>query len=224
MPGKFIVIDGTDGSGKTVQTTMLIDRLTKEGHAVVVEDFPRYKEPSSYFVSKMLKGEYGTLAEQPPHRSSYFYALDRFDASFGMKENLNNGKIIVSNRFTSSNIGHQGAKFSSIDERKEFFIWLDHLEYEEFSIPRPDRVFFLHVPVEKSLELIEERLINKERTEKDIAESNPEHLRQASISYNLACDTFPYWERIECMENTNMRSKEDIHEEIYQKTLELLID
>src|SRR2546423_12717689 len=126
--GKFIVLEGTDGSGKTTQFKKLIDRLEKE-HEVTTFDFPQYAKPSSYFVKEYLNGRYGTLAEVGPYRASIFYALDRFDVGREISKWLKEDKIIVSNRYVSSNMGHQGAKIKDIKERKEYFKWIDQFEF-----------------------------------------------------------------------------------------------
>ena len=106
MNGTFIVIDGTDGSGKGTQTTRLADRLRAEGRDVVVVDFPRYGNPSAYFVERYLRGEYGELKSIDAYRASLFYALDRYDASFEIRAALDRGAIVVSNRYVLANKGH----------------------------------------------------------------------------------------------------------------------
>ena len=86
--GRLIVIDGTDGTGKTTQTALLVKRLKKEGYPVSIADFPRYGLPSAYFVEQYLNGRYGTADEVDPHAASLFYALDRYDASQNLKKQL----------------------------------------------------------------------------------------------------------------------------------------
>src|ERR1700710_788716 len=97
--GKFIVIEGTDGSGKATQTGFLVERLKKEGRKVAIVDFPRYSNPSCYFIEKYLNAGYGTMAEIGPEKASLFYALDRFDASADMRSWLSEGAVIVANRY-----------------------------------------------------------------------------------------------------------------------------
>ena len=119
MPrGKFIVIEGTDGSGKTEQFNRLVLRLP-EGFAFKTLDFPQYDEPSSYFVREYLNGHYGALEDEAigPRRASLFYALDRFDASEKkLKKWLADGTAVIANRYVGSNMGHQGGKIG--DEKK----------------------------------------------------------------------------------------------------------
>src|SRR3989344_5283279 len=108
--GKFIVIEGTDGSGKGEQTLRLVKRLKNTGYNVVSFDFPRYSEPSSWFVVEYLKGAFGTLKEINPRTASLFYALDRYAAAPQIRSAIKAGKIVISNRYVASNLGHQGSK------------------------------------------------------------------------------------------------------------------
>src|SRR5947209_1104297 len=105
--GKFIVIEGTDGSGKTTQLNLLVERLRKEKKKIETADFPQYDNFSGAFVAKYLRGEYGTADEVGPYRGSIFYAVDRYDKSFEIRKWLEAGKIVLSNRYVSANMGHQ---------------------------------------------------------------------------------------------------------------------
>lgn len=111
--GKFIVIEGMDGSGKKTQFQKLIRKLKSKKAPIMTLDFPCYKKGSSYFVKKYLKGEYGSWEEVDPYRASLFYALDRFDFKKEIEKELEEGKILIANRYTPSNMGHQGAKILS---------------------------------------------------------------------------------------------------------------
>ena len=128
--GTFIVIEGTDGSGKGTQFQLLADRLAEAGYDVATFDFPQYDKPSSYFVREYLNGKYGTAEEVGPYTGSLFYALDRFEASNDIRAALAEGKVVLANRFVGSNMAHQGTKFQHAEERRGYFIWLDNLEFE----------------------------------------------------------------------------------------------
>src|SRR5262245_51892314 len=97
--GTFIVIEGTDGSGKGTQFDLLCERLRQAGYDIATFDFPQYGSPSSYFVKQYLNGEYGTSADVGPYTASLFYALDRYEAAPKIREALDKGRIVVSNRF-----------------------------------------------------------------------------------------------------------------------------
>ena len=68
MHGKLIVITGVDGSGKTIQTKLLCERLLKEGYPVVTTDFPQYgKTFFADMVIKYLRGEFGSADSVSPY-------------------------------------------------------------------------------------------------------------------------------------------------------------
>src|SRR5512141_950829 len=118
--GMLIVIEGSDGSGKTTQVELLASRLRKAGHVVETASFPRYDEPSSYFVREYLAGHYGTAAHVNPYTASLFYALDRYQAAISIRGAMEQGRIVLANRYVGSNMAHQGAKFPHADERRGF--------------------------------------------------------------------------------------------------------
>ena len=113
MRGKLIVIEGTDGSGKGTQTGLLIKRLKKEGYKVMIADFPQYGQRSATMTEDYLNGKYGSAEHVGAYRASIFYACDRFDASFKMREWLKDGGIIISNRYVSASMGHQAGKIKN---------------------------------------------------------------------------------------------------------------
>ena len=217
--GKIFVIDGTDGSGKQTQFMKLQERLTKENIEYKTVSFPNYESPSSSLVKMYLSGEFGTDAKKiSPYIASTFYAADRF-ATFkkDYEEYYNNGGIILADRYTTANMVHQAGKIHDEEERKKFLNWLWDYEFNLYGLPIPEKVFFLKMPPEKSLELIKNRE-NKftHNAKKDIHESDEKHLID---SYNAACSVaVDYkWYTIECIKHGNLRTIEDIHEEIFNE-------
>jgi dTMP kinase len=219
MPkGFFLVIDGTDGSGKGTQTTRLVERLKSESRDIVMVDFPRYGNPSAYFVERYLRGEYGSLKDIDAYRASTFYALDRFDAAKDIRAALERGAIVVSNRYVSANKGHQMGKIKDPAERKKFLDWLNGFEYGILGIPKPDLTILLHVPADVGFDLIakkDERAYLNGKV-RDIHENDREHLRDAEQAYLslTTLDTFERWRLIECMDNDRLLSIEEVHERI----------
>jgi len=218
--GKFFAIEGTDGSGKGTQTRLIIQRLKDEGYDVLEVDFPRYGNKSAALVEEYLNGKFGDFNEVDAYQASIFYAADRFAASKEMKEHLEKGGIIISNRYVGSNKIHQSSKIKDKNELDKFLIWLDDLEYNTFKIPRPDKVFFLNMPYQFGQELCKKKDIrsyieNDENT--DIHESSAEHMSQA---YNRACelvDRYDYWVEIKSINNNNeLRPIEEINTEVYE--------
>lgn len=221
--GKFIVIEGTDGSGKGTQVALLAERLREQKEKFEITDFPQYNTPSAYFVEKYLRGEYGTIDEIGPYKASFFYALDRFDKSFDMKRWLNEGIHIISNRYTTSSMGHQTAKIETIKEQDDFLNWLDNLEYNELGIPRPDMVIFLYMPPEVGQRLVNEKAAREYTKGKshDIHEADLSHLVKASKTYEYIAEKFN-WVRINCVDGERLMSPEEIHALIVEKVNEYL--
>lgn len=210
-PGKLIVIDGTDGSGKATQLGLLKLRLEKDGYEVMVADFPQYNQKSAGLVEEYLSGKYGQADDVTPYQASIFYAVDRFDASTKIRNWLKNGKIVLANRYTSANMGHQGGKIANPLERKAFFNWLYELEYKLFNIPKPDLSIILHVEATVSQKLAQERARSDwSDASKDIHENNLAHLQNAEKVYLEIADSYPEFELIRCTKNGNIMTREEI--------------
>ena len=217
--GKLFVIDGTDGSGKQTQFNKLQERLTKDNIEYKTVSFPNYDSPSSSLVKMYLSGEFGTNAQEiSPYIASTFYAADRY-ATFKTRyqEYYYNGGIILADRYTTANMVHQAGKIKDKNERDKFLKWLWDFEFNLYGLPIPTEVFFLNMPVEKSIELMKDRE-NKftHNAKKDIHETNKEHLID---SYNAACSVAKEynWYEIKCVKDDKIRTIEDIHEEIYNE-------
>ncbi len=217
--GKLFVIDGTDGSGKQTQFTKLQERLKKEKVEYKTVSFPNYDSPSSSLVKMYLSGEFGKNAKDvSPYIASTFYAADRY-ATFktGYQEFYEKGGILLADRYTTANMVHQAGKISDKNERKKFLDWLWDFEFHLYGLPIPTEVFFLNMPVEKSIQLMEGRE-NKftHNSKKDIHESDKNHLID---SYHAACEVAKdyNWYEIQCVREEKIRTIEEIHEEIYQE-------
>jgi len=216
--GKLIVIEGVDSSGKQTQTEMLFERLKNEGLNVKTVSFPDYESDFSLPVRRYLAGDLGSDPKDVnAYAASTFYAIDRF-ASFKRDwgEFYNSGGVIVADRYVTSNIVHQASKVDK-DEKESFINWLSDLEYKKLGLPEPDCVIFLDMPPEYARMLMKERM-NKitGEAEKDIHERDKNHLE---TSYNNAVSVADYlkWQKISCVEDSNVRKREEIAEEIYKK-------
>jgi dTMP kinase len=221
--GLFIVIDGTDGSGKTTQLELLKTRLEKSGHSVAVADFPQYNQKSAGLVEEYLSGKYGSADEVGPYIGSIFYAVDRYDASFQIRNWLKEGKIVLSNRYVTANMGHQGGKIANPLERKAYFEWLHKLEFELFNIPKPNLNIILHVPAEVAQELAQTRAREDWGGKtKDIHEDNLDHLKKAEETYLEIAKNYDSFSLISCSENQQIKPRETIHEYIWEEINGLL--
>jgi len=213
------VIDGTDGSGKATQTKLLVERLQKEGYPVETISFPQYGTKSAGPVELYLSGAYGAAEDVGPYRASILYAVDRYDASFKMHAWLAQGTHVIADRYVGSNMGHQGGKIADPEERKTFFDWALETEHEFFGIPRPTLNLVLFVPPEISFQLGRERTLAsgyKNAGSKDIHEENEEHLRAASQAYLDLTNLYDNFLLIPCTQDGQMKTREEIHEQIWQ--------
>jgi dTMP kinase len=216
--GQLIVIEGVDGSGKQTQTELLYQRLCKEEQPVMKVSFPRYDKISSSMVKLYLQGAFGKKPEDvSPYIASTFYTADRY-ASYieDFKGFLENGGIVLADRYTTSNMVHQAGKIRNLKERKQFLDWLWDYEFNIFELPVPDQVFFLNIPLEINQKLIKNR-DNKitGKAEKDIHENNKDHLKDAYKSALNLVDTY-HWTEILCVEQGKLRTIEDINDEIWE--------
>ncbi len=220
--GSFFVIEGTDASGKTTQFELLAERLIKEGYDVVTFDFPQYDSDSSFYVREYLKGSYGSADEVGPYTASVFYALDRFAAKDKINQALESGKIVLSNRYSGSNMAHQGTKFANPEERRGFFIWADNLEFQMLGIPRPDANIVLRVDADTSEQLIKLRA-EKEGREIDIHEADSDHIKRSIEVYDDLCTLFPKdFLRIDCIRSNVFMRREQIHDLVWSTVERLL--
>lgn len=220
--GKFIVIEGTDGSGKATQIALLKKRLEKTGQKVELADFPQYGKPSAFFVEKYLRGEYGTAADVGAYRGSMFYALDRFDKSFEIRKWLAEGKTVLSNRYVSANMGHQAGKISDRKKRDKFLVWLNGLEYGIFGIPKPDLTLLLYVDpaaAQKFVDLKGKRAYTKGK-KRDLHEADLGHLKRAAEAYRYVSKKYR-WTIIDCMEGVNVLPIDKISEKIFESLKKL---
>ncbi len=225
--GKLIVIDGTDGSGKATQVDLLTKRLKKEGYIVKNVDFPEYyKNFFGKFIGHCLSEQYYNFVKVHPKIASVLYAGDRFESKAEIEGWLKRGYIVLANRYVSANQIHQGGKIKNAAKRAAFIKWLDEMEYKVFKIPRPDVVFYLNLPMSVILNLIKERNKKSKRTylgkKKDIVEGNVEYLTNSRKSALWLAKTQPEFKQIECAQKNILRTREDIHEEVYGKVRKLL--
>lgn len=218
--GIFVVIDGTDGSGKATQTKLLIDRMRQEGLPVQTIAFPRYGTSHCAPVEAYLAGHHGSAEDVGPYRASVFFAVDRYAASKQIESWLAAGTHVIADRYVGSNMGHQGAKISDLKERQAFYTWNDQFEHELFGIPRPDTNIVLHVPADISMALIKER--ETKGVEGDIHEGDIDHLRAAEQAYLHLVKCFESFVCVRCTQEGSLLPRETIHERVWKHVSESL--
>ena len=215
---KLIVIEGVDSSGKATQSEILYKNLLEMGADVKKVSFPNYESPSSSIVKMYLNGDFGTDANSVnPYTASTFFALDRYASVNGEWKSIFSGNgIVVADRYTTSNMVHQASKIDNPDEKDAFLDWLYDFEYNKLSLPKPDAVIFLDMPVKYAQELMRNRKNKIDGSEiKDIHESDTEYLNK---SYNNAVSVAEKygWHRISCVKDGAVRTIEDISREIFE--------
>ena len=221
--GKIIVIEGTDGSGKNTQMKLLSRKFEERNVKFRAISFPCYEKPSSSLVKMYLDGDFGTDAmEVSPYIASTFFAVDRYaeyKTDFG--KFYNDGGIIISDRYVSSNMLHQASKIDNKKEKEKFLNWLFDLEYNIYKIPKPDKVIFLNMPIEYSSKLLKNRDNRFEYKKEDIHEKNIEYMKK---SYETACELSKIynWEEIKCIDGGKIRDVNVIGKEIEEKIKDII--
>ncbi|NFO04861.1 thymidylate kinase [Clostridium botulinum] len=217
--GKLIIIEsGSDASGKATQAKKLYERLLEEGYNIKKITYPNYDSPACMPVKMYLSGEFGNKPEDVnAYVASTFFAIDRF-ASYNKewKEFYDNGGIIISDRYTTSNMVHQAVKMDE-EEKDKYLDWLYNLEFNLYKLPVPDCVMFLDVLPEISQKLMKDR--NNKFTgekEKDIHENNKDYLAKSYYNSLEIAERYN-WDKIKCNDGNNLKTIEEIHEEIYKK-------
>lgn len=221
MKGKLIVFEGTDGSGKATQARMMAERLTKEGVNFHVIDFPRYGNPFAEPARLYLQGALGSKpGDVSAYSASVLYAVDRF-ASY--KEDWGKayeaGEVILANRYTTSNAVHQASKLPD-DERMVFLEWLFDLEYGKLELPEPDMVIYLDLPTDISEQMMRRREAATGTTA-DIHEQDAAYLRRCRENARKVANVCR-WKIIDCSQDGQIRTVEDIHAEAWELVRELL--
>lgn len=218
---KLIVIEGLDGSGKATQAKRLAATLTENKIPVKQVTFPDYENPSSALIKLYLNGSLGqNPADVNPYATSSFFAVDRFASYKQFWENdYLNGKLILADRYTTSNEIYQLAKLPK-DNWNSFLNWMEEYEYKLLGIPKPDLVLYLDMPVEVSQELMKKRY-NGDESKKDLHERNVKFLMQCRKSALYAAGQLS-WNIVSCAENEQPRPVEEVAGEIWQKVKSVL--
>ena len=221
--GKLIVIEGTDGSGKSTQFRMLSSHLEQDQVAFKHLVFPRYKEESSALIRMYLGGAFGDKpSDVNAYAASAFYAVDRY-ASYKMDWGkwYEEGGLVLSDRYTTSNAVHQASKETG-EARNAYLKWLYEFEYDQLGLPRPDLTIYLDVPTDFTEKMLRSRE-QATNTQADIHEKDMAYLATCRETGRAAA-TYYGWTVIQCVKDGQMRTIEDIHEEIYEAVRKCLED
>lgn len=231
MRGKLIVIEGTDCSGKETQAKLLAKALNESNIKTVHLSFPNYETPTGKIIGscylgreelckELLQSNTGWFEEGASQVdglvSSLYYAADRKYNIDKIENLLKKGIHVILDRYTFSNMAHQGGKIETQEERFHFFKKIDILEFDLLELPKPDLVLLLHVPYQVTLALQETRKESRDQNEKD-----NNHIKRAEQTY-LELKALYHFQLIECTKDLKMRQVQEIHQEILSQVKDVL--
>ena len=210
--GKIIVIEGVNDSGKETQSKLLAKTLKEEGYKVVEFSFPMYKSPTGKIFKNCVLGKDGNgyfeegYENLDPYVVCLYTAADRKYHKEKIEKYLRDDYIVILNRYTSSNMAHQGSRYSDSEERFYMYQWIDKLEYWLLKLPKPDCTILLKVPAKYLNQLDEKQVAFNFQEDIFDQDSVLKAYIELSELYN--------WDSIDCVSNNKMKSVEEIHEEI----------
>jgi dTMP kinase len=215
--GRLIAFEGIDGSGKRTQMELLHGALAAGlgGRSVYSTGFPQYDSCFGKMVGQFLNGEFGPLEAVDPHFTALLYAGDRFEARAKLEEALNEGRIVLVDRYIGSNLAHQTARVPK-ERRSEYLKWIKQLEYNIYQLPREDMILYLRVPPSEAQQLVSQKTARSYTTAKqDLQEASLRHLQEAAAMYDTLSSEAP-WVRIECFDSARgvMRAPKDIAQDV----------
>jgi len=224
--GKLIALCGIDASGKTTQTELLRQRAQREGFSVRQVSFPRYGEGFfAELIQRYLRGEFARrAADVSPYLAALPYACDRWQAAPLLRQWLDEGHVVLCNRYVPANLAHQGSKLPSAEDRAEFYAWDCRLEYEVLGLPRPDLQVLLEVDTDCAVALRRQRDARQGRAEgDDIHEADVAYLRATAAAYREVAQTTPGpWAVVQCTEDGTMLPPEEIAEAVWAEARQVL--
>lgn len=225
--GKFIVIDGTDGSGKATQVKELVKNLREDRIKVKTIDFPRYEANFfGKFIGECLVGENGDFLNLDPKIASVLYAADRLESSTQIKEWLDSGLVVIADRYVSSNQIHQAGKITDGQKRKEFLAWLEEMEFGVFRLPRPDAIIYLDVPIALTQELLKKEDSQKKKKYQkgrvDVVENDVQYLEKSRKSAIKMLKDNNHWVMISCTQAGKMKGIQEIGQEVFKEAIKII--
>lgn len=220
LKGKLIVIDGIDGAGKATQTKILMRNLRKLKYKTATIDFPQYY--NNFFgklIGRFQNNEFSDAPKTSPYLASVLYAADRWETKNKIEKWLKDGKIVILDRYSSSNQIHQGGKISDPKKRKEFLNWLEEMEFDVFKIPKPDLIIFLNVPYKISKKLLTKKVSRNyiKSAKNDKVEKSRVYQESSYLQSLNLIKKYNNWIEINCVRNDKLLSPEKISDLIWDK-------
>ena len=218
--GTFIAVEGIDGSGKQTQVRLLARALESRGYQVLSTGFPQYGSWFGKMVGQFLNGDLGPLSSVDPHFAALLYAGDRFECKQPIVAALENGVIVLADRYVASSLAHQAAR-AVPEKRAEFRAWIEHLEYNIYGLPKEDLVLYLRLPAREAQTLVAKKSARAYTdSAHDILESNIRHLQAAADMYDDLARA-SNWKTIECFDSRKqmIRPADEISAEVLAAVL-----
>ena len=214
--GLFIGFEGADGAGKSTQIEIFKQRLEDAGIQNRTLHFPNYESIFGQQIARYLRGEMGTADSVDPYIATTLYAGDRWVSADEIQCALDDGEVVIADRYVSSCLAYQGAKIFDNSKREEFWQWDLHLEYEVYKIPKPEIQIYLHLPLELTQKLLAQK---GERAylsgQNDIHETDLDYAGRVEKAYLFLAETDPTLKRIDCDRGNEIISPEEIADSVY---------
>lgn len=169
--GFFISLEGGEGSGKTTQINRLVDMLSDRGYDVVITREPG-GTPEAESIRNLLVqrdgGDWNAMAEV-----LLLFAARSMHIEELIKPALNDGKIVICDRFTDSTFAYQGfGRGLELNKIKE----IERISINEF---KPDLTFILDIDVRTGLNRSNARL-----SEDDAGEQTEDRFERLDIDFH----------------------------------------
>jgi len=183
--GTIIVIEGTDKAGKGSQSRMLVETLKASGKICVILDFPDYTTPIGMEIKAFLEGK----RDYPSEVKHLLFSANRWEKKKEIESMLENGTIIIMNRYWQSNLVYGVANGMDIN-------WLLLLDK---GLPKEDVVLLI---------LVNPSISAKRAERQDTFESDTLLATNAYKNYLKFAKQYQ-WKVID-----GSKSKEQVHQEI----------
>jgi dTMP kinase len=146
--GRFIVVEGIDGGGKTTMVEYLAELIREKGHDVVTT-----KDPGGTTLGNKLRTLVLNETMSPMTELLLFTTVRQQLVDEVIKPNIEKGTYVISDRFIDSTYAYQGHGRGLLKK----VAWLDRALVDQIN---PDDVLIFDISLEESIKRIKARLGN----------------------------------------------------------------